>query len=189
LYPRSTDTLTSRKALDTVRAHTRGAFELPQLPQLGRIRREAAALIGQTDLCRSVALESRTEEVPALGKRKLVFIRRLHREVPSCDVGACRISSCGLLGALRLGLSVKRTNAGYLASHQFDLPYRDSWLASTYQPLCNPSCECPFIRIGRSVRRKDQVLVVCPKPCLTRAAALVRGLLMQRSDQKQRKLP
>src|SRR5215469_6255390 len=91
-----------------------GLSVLPQLPQPGRIRRKLA----RRDLCRSVALKSRREEVPAPSSSesvKLVFIRRLHREVPSCDVGACRISSCGFLGALRLDISVKRTNAGYLA--------------------------------------------------------------------------
>ena len=70
-------------------------------------------------------------------------------------MGECRISCSGLLGAFRrFNLPLhKRTNAGCLGSRQFNLPYRDSWLALPYQSLCDPSCECAYLRAGRPDRR------------------------------------
>ena len=45
--------------------------------------------------------------------------------------GECRLSSCGLLGdfCLRKLPVDKRTNAGCLDSHLFDLPRGNSWQA------------------------------------------------------------
>jgi hypothetical protein len=57
--------------LDTARAHARGALSFSPIAPTGPY----PAQVGQTDLCRSVALESRTEEVPASGKSAIFAIR------------------------------------------------------------------------------------------------------------------
>ena len=76
-------------------------------------------------------------------------------EIPNCDVGAGRVLSRGLLGAIRLRkLPIyQRTNAGCVDCCLYNVPDCNSGLALPYQSLCDPSCECAYIRAGRSDRR------------------------------------